>query len=233
MKAQVLGTRSPGISGKENKGRIQHQEIDVDELLGGSRSKASPGTSCSVYCTQQSDETTANVYLCIPVGCPNAVSASKTRNYHGSRLADKTNLSSPRIRSPLIPKADLRKPTKPIGSPPIRQPNRLLAAATGRNLGLDRPLHRSTAGQSNLRKEVEVDCDSESEEHSSEASDENDESLWPSRITERYGPASFGKDKRDGFKKEQMRRKDDSNEGHVQVFQQVRDLEDPDGKSWI
>jgi hypothetical protein len=231
MKAQVIGTRSPGISGKENKGRIQHQEIDVDELLGGSRSKASPGTSCSVYCTQQSDETTANVYLCIPIGCPNAVFASKTRNYHGSRLADKTNLSSPRIRSPLIPKADLQKPTKSIEPPPIRQPNPLLAAATGRNLGLDRPLHRGTASRSNLRKQVEVECDSGSEEHSSEASDEDDESLWPSRITERYGPASFGKDKRDGSKREQMSCKDDSNEGHVQAFQRVRDLEDLDGKS--
>lgn len=148
-------------------------------------------------------------------------------------MADKTNLSSPRIRSPLIPKADLQKPTKPIESPSIRQPNPLLAAATGRNLGLDRPLHRSTAGWSNLRKQVEVECDSGSEEHSSEASDEDDESLWPSRITERCGPPSFGKDKRDGSKKEQMSCKDDSNEGHVQVFQQVRDLEDFDGKSWI
>jgi hypothetical protein len=185
----------------------------------------------SVYCTQQSDETTANVYLCIPVGCPNAVPASKTRNYHGSRLANKTNLSSPRIRSPLIPKADLQKPTEPIESPPIRQPNPFLAAATGRNLGLDRPLHRGAAGRSNLRKQVEVECDSGSEEHSSEASDEDDETLWPSRITERYGPASFGKGKRDVFKKEQMSCKDDSNEGHVQAFQQVRDLEDLDGKS--
>jgi hypothetical protein len=57
MKAQVMGTRSPGISGKENKGRSQHQEIDVDELLGGSRSKASPGTSFSVYCNVLSNLT--------------------------------------------------------------------------------------------------------------------------------------------------------------------------------
>ena len=78
---------------------------------------------------------------------------------------------------------------------------------------------------------MEVECDSGSEEHSSEAGDEDDESLWPSRITERYGPASFGKDKCDASKKEQISCKDDSNEGHVQAFQQVRDLEDLDGKS--
>jgi hypothetical protein len=37
---QVIGLRSPPVAGKENKVRNQHHEIDVDELLGGSKTKA-------------------------------------------------------------------------------------------------------------------------------------------------------------------------------------------------
>jgi hypothetical protein len=158
-------------------------------------------------------------------------STSKTVNYRSSLLTDKTNLNSPRVRSPLIPPADLPRATKPSEPHLAHRHTPVPATATGRNFSLDRPFSRTALGGSKLRQEVGDEGDSDSDETDSDQDDENNGLPFTSRVMQRYGPTSFGRNKRNGAHKGKLNGTSNDQEGNIKVVHEADGPKDLEGKA--